>query len=64
MSKIWDNQDDLIGHSLALWMGDQLAEPVTPILQPLGLPLVCFSLYRLCCVVSLQIRLQTFFTVR
>ena len=33
----WDNQDDYIGYSYALFLGPQLAEPATPTSQPLGL---------------------------
>jgi hypothetical protein len=37
-SGLWDNQDDFIGYSLALFIGDQLAEPIAPTAQALGLP--------------------------
>ncbi len=33
----WDNQDDYIGYSYALFLGDQLAEPATPTVQEVGL---------------------------
>jgi hypothetical protein len=36
-SGFWDNQDDYIGYSYALFVGDQLAEPATPTVQDLGL---------------------------
>jgi hypothetical protein len=46
-SGFWDNQDDYIGYSLALFMGDQLAEPASPTNQPLGLPPIDAEAYKM-----------------
>src|SRR5438045_9504476 len=39
-SGFWDNQDDYIGYSYALFLGDQLSEPATPTVQDLGLAVI------------------------
>jgi hypothetical protein len=38
-SKLWDNQDDFIGHSHALFVGKDLAEPATPTVQDFLAPI-------------------------